>query len=52
MQKERFRVTIQCNRCGEKYFLRGRKHKDHIETGFRRCLCDNDEDLEVKSEKM
>ena len=47
MTDERIKVTIRCNRCGEKYTLRGKKFKDRIDTGFKQCLCDNTTDLHI-----
>lgn len=46
----RVKVTIRCARCGEKFVLRGRKVKGRVDTGFKRCLCDNDSDLVVEEE--
>ncbi|MFD1955758.1 hypothetical protein ACFSL6_16710 [Paenibacillus thailandensis] len=47
MDKERVKVTIRCNVCGEKYVLRGRRDNGKIDTGFRQCIC-NSKDLEVE----
>lgn len=48
--KERVKVHIRCRRCGESYVLRGRRnYKGQIDTGFKRCLCDNDKDFEVET---
>lgn len=34
--------------CGEKFILRGKKAIDgKFETGFKRCVCGNEERLEV-----
>ncbi|WP_187116877.1 hypothetical protein [Rubeoparvulum massiliense] len=53
MRSQRYKVTIHCNVCGETYFLRGKKSKaGRVETGFKRCLCNNDQDLQVKIEEM
>ncbi|MCK0472147.1 hypothetical protein [Halalkalibacter sp. APA_J-10(15)] len=45
-QRERYRVVIRCLSCGEKYILRGYLN-DHgeFETGFKRCVCGNDQQL-------
>jgi len=46
---QRTKVTIRCNQCGESFTLRGRRNASgKIETGFRRCLCDNEEDFVVQ----
>ncbi|MBU9714260.1 hypothetical protein [Evansella tamaricis] len=46
--KPRFKVTIRCNQCGEKYILRGRlNHEGGFDTGFKRCICGNEKKLEV-----
>lgn len=45
----RMKVHIHCRRCGETFILRGVKdEKGHIETGFKRCLCDNESDFDVE----
>jgi len=46
----RVKVIIRCNRCGERFILRGRKEKDRVETGFKRCLCDNEDDFKITEE--
>ncbi|WP_164553346.1 hypothetical protein [Brevibacillus marinus] len=47
-KRERTKVLIRCKLCGERYTLRGRRGpQGNIETGFKRCLCDNDRDFEV-----
>jgi formylmethanofuran dehydrogenase subunit E len=47
---QRIKVTIRCNRCGEKFTLRGRKERDRIDTGFKMCLCNNAADFEIEEE--
>ena len=43
-QTQRVKVTIRCNVCGETFTLRGRREPNgQIETGFRQCLCDNNQ---------
>lgn len=49
---ERVKVLIRCRVCGEKYILRGRKEKDSYETGFKMCVCDNADDLEIEEHPM
>lgn len=51
-RKDRYYVTIYCKQCGERYRLRGSMKNGTIETGFKQCLCDNDHDFEIKSEKL
>lgn len=41
MRQGRYKVTIHCNLCGERYVLRGRKSKGKVNTGFKSCLCNN-----------
>lgn len=48
----RVKVTILCNRCGERFVLRGRKEKGQIQTGFKKCLCDNDRDFQIHEENV
>ncbi len=44
----RYRVVIRCQQCGEKYILRGRETENgEYETGFKRCVCGNDDKLNV-----
>ncbi len=44
----RYRVVIRCPKCGEKFILRGSQGKDgNYETGFIRCVCGNEKDLQV-----
>lgn len=50
MAGRRVKVIIRCNRCGERFVLRGRKEKERIETGFKMCLCDNASDFEIREE--
>ncbi|MDB4867838.1 MAG: hypothetical protein JWR03_2171 [Cohnella sp.] len=47
---QRIKVTIRCNRCGEKFTLRGRKERDRIDTGFKQCLCNNAADFEIEED--
>ncbi|MFE6798719.1 hypothetical protein [Paenibacillus chitinolyticus] len=50
MTVNRVKVTIRCRQCGERFILKGRRDKGKIETGFKRCICDNENDLEVETE--
>ncbi|MDF2720890.1 MAG: hypothetical protein K0Q59_565 [Paenibacillus sp.] len=47
MKEARVKVRIRCNRCGERFVLRGRQEKDRVETGFKMCLCSNQSDFEI-----
>jgi formylmethanofuran dehydrogenase subunit E len=50
MPKDRIKVHIRCRLCGESYILRGTRNvKGHIDTGFKRCLCDNERDFEIET---
>ena len=44
----RVKILIRCRACGEKYILRGRKTKDNYETGFKMCVCNNNNDFEFE----
>ncbi|WP_438432314.1 hypothetical protein [Gorillibacterium sp. sgz500922] len=44
----RVKVRIRCRRCGENYVLKGVRSKGRIDTGFKRCLCDNDRELDIE----
>lgn len=46
----RIKVRIRCKDCGEKFVLRGRKEKGRIETGFKRCICNNESDFEIETQ--
>lgn len=48
----RVKVLIRCRVCGEKYILRGRKDKGGYETGFKMCVCDNADDLEIEEQSV
>lgn len=51
MSSNRVIVRIHCKNCGERFTLRGRRNrKGKVETGFRRCLCDNDENFQITTE--
>jgi hypothetical protein len=50
--QNRLKVCIRCNRCGEKFVLRGKKDKGRIETGFKMCLCDNEHDFQIDEEHV
>ncbi|QQK75991.1 hypothetical protein HUG15_10775 [Salicibibacter cibarius] len=46
----RYRIVIRCQDCGEKYILRGRqKGNGQYETGFKRCVCGNEDDFVVEA---
>lgn len=43
LKTQRAKVLIRCNVCGETFTLRGRREPGgQVETGFKQCLCDND----------
>lgn len=48
MQVKRQKVKLQCKKCGEIYTLRGKMDKfGHVETGLKRCICDNENEFRV-----
>jgi ribosomal protein L37E len=49
---DRIKVAIRCNRCGDRFVLRGKKEKGCIDTGFKKCLCDNDHDFLIDEENV
>jgi DNA-directed RNA polymerase subunit RPC12/RpoP len=51
-ENEKYVVTINCNQCGERFILKGRMKKGKLETGFKRCLCNNDDDFQMEREKL
>ncbi len=49
MSNQRIKVHIRCKKCGETFILRGvRDAEGRIETGFKRCLCDNEEEFDIE----
>lgn len=49
--RDRTKVTIRCNVCGERFTLRGRRNDaGKIDTGFRQCLCDNKTHFDIVEE--
>ncbi|WP_170145226.1 hypothetical protein [Ammoniphilus oxalaticus] len=49
LHKDRQKVMIRCNLCGEKYTLVGKKGRaGQVETGFKQCLCNNERDFEIQ----
>lgn len=50
--KNRYLVKIHCRKCGERFTLKGQLRKGQVETGFKRCLCDNEEDFDITMEKL
>jgi DNA-directed RNA polymerase subunit RPC12/RpoP len=44
----RVKVAIRCKRCGERFILKGKKEKGKIETGFRQCICNNNEEFDIE----
>jgi len=48
VEEDRVKVRIRCKQCGEKFVLRGRWEKGHINTGFKQCLCNNSDDFEIE----
>lgn len=46
----RVKIHIRCRKCGEVFILRGvRDVRGHVETGFRRCLCDNEREFDIET---
>lgn len=53
MERERYKVMIQCKKCGERFILRGTMTEEgRIETGFRQCVCNNRESFNIETEEM
>ncbi|WP_245751997.1 hypothetical protein [Planifilum fulgidum] len=50
--KNRYLVKIRCRKCGEQFTLKGQMRKGQVETGFKRCLCDNEDDFDITMEKV
>ena len=48
-QIDRVKVHIRCKQCGESFILRGaRDFRGLIDTGFKRCLCDNETQFDIE----
>lgn len=50
MNRGRTKVRIYCKQCGEKFVLKGKWEKGKLETGFRQCLCSNENDFDIEVE--
>lgn len=48
----RVKVRIRCKQCGERFVLRGKREKGRVETGFKQCLCSNENDFEIEEDHM
>jgi formylmethanofuran dehydrogenase subunit E len=48
MTAARIKVKIRCNKCGERFILRGKRDNGQVDTGFRQCLCSNEQDFEIE----
>lgn len=46
----RVKVRIRCKQCGERFVLRGKKERGKIETGFKQCICDNQDRFEIEED--
>lgn len=46
----RVKVKIVCQECGECFILSGRKVQGKIETGFKQCVCDNQQHFEMEEQ--
>jgi len=45
----RVKVRILCKVCGEKFILRGiKKSNNEYDTGFKMCICDNTDLLDIE----
>jgi hypothetical protein len=53
MKTDRLKVFITCKQCGERFTLRGKKDdKGKLNTGFKKCLCDNENQFLIRSEEL
>ncbi|GIP32365.1 hypothetical protein J2TS4_15750 [Paenibacillus sp. J2TS4] len=43
----RVKVSIRCKTCGERFVLKGSRENGKVETGFKRCLCNNEKDFDI-----
>ncbi|WP_165842205.1 hypothetical protein [Paenibacillus xerothermodurans] len=47
-ENARFKVTIRCKQCGERFVLKAKRDKGRIDTGFRQCICSNETDFDIE----
>ncbi|PTM58655.1 hypothetical protein [Desmospora activa] len=52
LEVQRYLVRIRCKQCGERFILKGSYKKDRVETGFKQCLCNNESEFEILTEKL
>ena len=49
LQRDRHKVMIRCNFCGEKYTLVGKRGRTgQVDTGFKQCLCNNENEFHIE----
>jgi DNA-directed RNA polymerase subunit RPC12/RpoP len=48
MTATRIKVSIRCKKCGDRFILKGRKEKGKVDTGFIRCLCNNENEFDIE----
>lgn len=46
----RVKIRIVCKLCGERFVLRGKKERGKIETGFKQCLCNNQNQFVIEED--
>jgi DNA-directed RNA polymerase subunit RPC12/RpoP len=51
-EPNKYIVNIECNQCGERFVLKGKMKKGRIETGFKKCLCDNQDEFDISQEEL
>ncbi|WP_202404700.1 hypothetical protein [Shimazuella alba] len=51
-EQSKFIVNIECSHCGERFILKGRMKKGKVETGFKRCVCDNQDEFDISQEEL
>ncbi|PTX59879.1 hypothetical protein C8P63_11023 [Melghirimyces profundicolus] len=54
MGERRYLVRIRCKQCGERFVLKGSMKKGKLDTGFKQCLCENNDPagFEITSERL
>jgi DNA-directed RNA polymerase subunit RPC12/RpoP len=50
MSASRIKVKIRCKHCGERFILRGKREKGKVETGFKQCVCNNENEFDIEME--
>ncbi|MFD2672867.1 hypothetical protein [Marinicrinis sediminis] len=48
MSNARRKIAIYCRQCGERFILRASEQKGKWNSGFKRCICNNEDQFDVE----